>query len=93
MEFIMSLKINCAVCRGTKKVDKIGGYHTKECPNCKGLGKVDKHPLEDTGFDPVVIVNVLEAEVVEPKPQDPKEDKIEPTLTSKEGKSKNGKGK
>jgi len=75
----MSVKVNCLVCRGTKRVDKIGGLHTKECPNCKGLGKIEKHPIED-------VANV--ADVAEKA-----EDVIEPTLKSKEGKSKNGKGK
>ncbi len=87
----MSLKINkvnCLVCRGTKRIDKIGGFHTKECPNCNGLGKVEKHILEDTGFDPGVIVAALQEEIAEPK-----EDKIEPIIKPKEGSLKNGKRK
>ena len=85
----MSVKVNCVVCRGTKRVDKIGGLHTKECPGCKGLGKIEKNPIEDAA-------NVADVAIVAEKAEtaiEPKEDKIEPTLKSKEGKSKNGKGK
>ncbi len=91
MEFIMSLKINkvnCLVCRGTKKVDKIGGLHTKECPGCNGAGKVEKNPLEGTGFDPGVIVAALHEEIAEPV-----EDKTESVIKPKEGSLKNGKRK
>lgn len=77
------IKVNCPICRGTKRVDKVGGLHSKECPCCKGLGKIDKNPIE----------NVAEVAIVAVKPEQVEEHRVEPTIKPKEGSLNNGKGK
>lgn len=92
----MSVKVNCLVCRGTKRVDKIGGLHTKECPSCKGLGKVEKCQIYDSPINGLNAKEILNQDENKLKPtyktEEPIE-KIEQNLKSKEGKTKNGKGK
>ncbi len=87
----MSVKVNCLVCRGTKRVDKIGGLHTKECPNCNGAGKVEVE-LVCTKVEETTTISFINGKTPD---KDIEIFKSEKTYVPepKEGKAKHGKGK